>query len=101
MEPKGTTGAFEFPLTIVLDFLPDPTFVIDHQGKVIAWNKAIAQLSGIPAEDMLGKGDYAYALPFCGERRPILIDFAIRWDPDAASRYNYIQTAGGCLKAQV
>ena len=70
-------------LTQVIDFLPDATFVIDKAGKVIAWNKAIEIMTGIRRQDILGKGDYAYAIPFYGRPRPILIDFAL--NPDAAS----------------
>ncbi len=58
----------------IIDFLPDATFVIDEQGKVIAWNRAIEEMSGVTAESMLGKGEYQYALPFYGERRPIILD---------------------------
>ena len=39
-------------------------------GRVIAWNKSMETMTGIPAKDMLGKGNYEYALPFYGERRP-------------------------------
>lgn len=60
------------------DFLPDATFVIDREGRVIAWNKAIEQMTGIAKEDMLGKNNYEYAIPFYGERRPILIDLVLR-----------------------
>ena len=69
-------------LTQVIDFLPDATFVIDKAGKVIAWNKAIEKMTGIRKQDILGKGDYAYAIPFYGRPRPILIDLAL--NPDAA-----------------
>jgi len=31
-------------------------------------------MTGVKASDMLGKGDYEYALPFYGRRRPILVD---------------------------
>ena len=65
-------------LTDIINFLPDPTFVIDRYGKVIAWNRAIEALTGIKAEEILGKGNYEYALPFYGERRPILIDLVLR-----------------------
>ena len=58
----------------IIDFLPDATFVVDGQGRVIAWNKAIEEMTGVQKEQMVGQGDYAYALPFYGERRPILID---------------------------
>ncbi|MDM8542931.1 cache domain-containing protein [Desulfococcaceae bacterium HSG9] len=61
-------------LKYIIDFLPDATFVIDRDSKVIAWNRAIEEMTGIKAEDMLGKGDYEYAKPFWGRRRPILID---------------------------
>ena len=33
-----------------------------------------------PAEEMIGKGEYEYALPFYGHRRPILIDLVTRED---------------------
>jgi signal transduction histidine kinase/ActR/RegA family two-component response regulator/HPt (histidine-containing phosphotransfer) domain-containing protein len=64
-------------LSDIVDFLPHATFVINRSGKVIAWNHAIEQMTGIRAEEMLGKGDYAYAIPFYGERRPILIDLVL------------------------
>ena len=51
--------------------------VIDREGRVIAWNRAIEEMTGIAANDMLGKSNYEYALPFYGERRPILIDLVL------------------------
>lgn len=64
-------------LNEIIDFLPDATFVIDRDGKVIAWNRAMEQMSGIPKVEMIGKGDHEYALPFYGQRRPMLIDLAL------------------------
>ena len=61
-------------LADIINFMPDAVLVIDREGKVIAWNRAIEEMTGTTAEEMLGKGDYEYALPFYGERRPILID---------------------------
>jgi PAS domain-containing protein len=40
----------------IIDFLPDATFVTDKEGKVIAWNRAIGEMAGIRAADMVGKG---------------------------------------------
>ncbi|MEI6315427.1 MAG: PAS domain S-box protein, partial [Syntrophus sp. (in: bacteria)] len=64
-------------LADIIEFLPDATLVIDRDGKVLAWNQAIEIMTGVKAKDMLGKGDHEYALPFYGERRPILIDLAL------------------------
>jgi diguanylate cyclase (GGDEF)-like protein/PAS domain S-box-containing protein len=71
----------------IVDLLPDPTFVIDRNGVVVAWNRAIAALSGIASRDMLGKGDHEYALPFYGKRRPILIDLVLKPEDRWGEKY--------------
>ncbi len=79
--------ASERRLNDIIEFLPDATLVIDPDGKVIAWNRAIETMTGVKKEDMLGKGDYEYALPFYGTRRPILIDLALRRDSEMENLY--------------
>ena len=74
-------------LANIIDFLPDATLVIDNQGTVIAWNKAIEEMTGIKATDMLGKSDYEYAIPFHGKRRPILIDLALKPQEEVEAEY--------------
>jgi PAS domain S-box-containing protein len=74
-------------LADIINFLPDATFVIDRDGKVIAWNHAIEMMTSVPAEAILGKGDFEYSLPFYGERRPILIDLVLSGNPDVEQRY--------------
>ncbi len=77
-------------LANIIDFLPDATFVIDKEGRVIAWNRAIEKMTGLKAEQILNKGDYEYALPFYGEARPMLIDMANKPDPAFEARYDSI-----------
>lgn len=74
----------------IIDFLPDATLVIDREGKVIAWNRAIEKMTGVMAEEMIGKGDFAYAVPFYGERRPILIDLVLKPDKALETKYTDI-----------
>jgi two-component system, cell cycle sensor histidine kinase and response regulator CckA len=84
----------------IIDFLPDATFVIDTEGKVVAWNHAIEKMTGIKAKDMLGKGDYEYAIPFYGKTRPVLIDMVSRWDMKEAEAYKYVNTKGEALVSE-
>ncbi|MDP3565465.1 MAG: PAS domain S-box protein, partial [Methanoregula sp.] len=85
----------------IISFLPDPTFVIDSQGKVLAWNRAIEELSGISAADMIGKGDHEYSLWMYGKRRPIIIDLVLHPDQDAARLdYTTIHWEGHTVTAQ-
>jgi diguanylate cyclase (GGDEF)-like protein/PAS domain S-box-containing protein len=59
----------------IIEFLPDPTLVVDRKHRVIAWNRAIEIMTGVPKEDILGRSNYAYSIPFYGHPRPILLDF--------------------------
>jgi len=62
----------------LLEYLPDALMAIDTNGKVFIWNNAMEELTGVPAEKMIGKGNYEYSLPFYGKRRPIVIDQVLR-----------------------
>lgn len=64
-------------LSQIIEFLPDATFAIDSTGHVIAWNKAIAEMTGISKSEILGRGDYEYGYRLYGKRRPILIDYIL------------------------
>jgi len=87
-------------LNDMVEFLPDPTFVVDKDRKVIAWNRALHELTNVPKEEMIGKADRAYAIPFYGTRRPLLIDLI--WDPDAISHgdYSYFKRRMNTLYAE-
>ena len=84
-------------LADIIEFLPDATLAIDLEGMVIAWNRAIEVMTGVMKEDMLGKGNYEYALPFYGTRRPILINFVSMWDEEIEKQYSFIKKKGDTL----
>ena len=81
-------------LAQIIDFLPDPTFVIDQQSRIIAWNRTMEETTGVRAENVLGKGDWEYALPFYGKRRPVVIDLVNQWDDEVAKRYRNVKKEG-------
>lgn len=84
----------------IIDHLPDPTVVINADGVVIAWNKALEELTGVPAGDMLGKGNYEYAVPFYGTRQPILLDLALHDDDEVLKNYMGVKREGANLIAE-
>jgi PAS domain S-box-containing protein len=84
----------------IINFLPDATFAINPDGKVIAWNHEIEKMTGVSATSMLGKGDYEYALPFYGTRRPILIDLVLRHDKQIEKMYSNIYRNEGVFIAE-
>jgi PAS domain S-box-containing protein len=78
-------------LAEIINFLPDATLVVDKDGQVIAWNRAMEKMTGIKAEEILGKSNYEYAIPFYGERVPILIDLILHSQGDYEKRYGLLK----------
>ncbi len=87
-------------LADILDLLPDATFAIDKGGNVIVWNKAMEELTGIPAREILGKGDRAYSFPFYGEKRPILIDLVLSGDKEIEEKYQNVHWKGEVITSE-
>ncbi len=84
----------------IIEFVPDMLFVINTNGRVIVWNKTAEELTGISKKQMLGKGNYEYAIPFYGKRRPMLIDFALKGEkPDKRFGYKSVKYENGAITA--
>lgn len=87
-------------LADIISFLPDATMAIDAEKRIIIWNRAIEKMTGIPAAEMLGKGDYAYTIPFYGEARPHLMDLVFLDSGEIAARYPAITHEGNSITAE-
>jgi len=85
----------------IIEFLPDATMAVDREGRIIIWNRAMEEMTGMSAAEMLGKGDGAYIIPFYGEKRPHLIDLVFDDREDIASRYPIITREGNTFTAVV
>jgi PAS domain S-box-containing protein len=81
--------------------IPEATFAVDRRGRVIAWNRAIEELTGGLGADLLGKGSYEYAIPFFKDRRPMIIDLIFASDTEIEDQgYTGIQWTGNTLSAE-
>ncbi len=87
-------------LSDFIDFLPDATLAIDADGRIIAWNQAIEEMTGFKADEILGKGNYEYSIPFYGTRRPILIDLVLKCDKKIENYYRYVKRDKRALLAE-
>jgi PAS domain S-box-containing protein len=88
---RTTVRELKQRLADIIDFLPDATFAVDIGGKVIAWNRAIEDMTGILKGKMVGKSGYAYAVPFFGEPRPILIDLVLQDMKEIETKYHFFR----------
>lgn len=90
-QTNNLLDAYGFDLKGFIDCLPDATFMVDINGKVVLWNKAMETMTGVSAAEMVGRGNYEYALPFYEERRPMLLDIVMNPELDMAERYYLFQ----------
>jgi PAS domain S-box-containing protein len=88
-------------LSDIINFLPDATFAIDLSGTVIAWNHAMEKMTGVGSDQIRGKGNYEYSIPFYDSRRPILIDQVLIDDPATEARYPYVTKEGKKLFSEI
>lgn len=98
--PRHILHGAEDRIIDILNLLPDMILVVDLEGKVIAWNQAAEKLTAKTAQEILGKGEQEYAIPFYGFRRPLLVDLILnskhRQDPD----YPYFKQLNGKIEAE-
>jgi PAS domain S-box-containing protein len=88
-------------LNDIIEFLPDATFVINLEKKVIAWNKAMEKMTGIKKQEIIGQANYCYSVPFYNERRPVLIDFISGYSATEKSNYDFIEKNDDILYSEV
>ena len=88
-------------LADIVRFLPDATIAINQERRVIIWNKALEEMTGTPASDMIGKGDYAYAIPFYGKAQPQLMDLILEDQEDITALYPTLNREGDTLTAEI
>lgn len=89
-------------MTDIINFLPDATFAVDKTGKVISWNHAMEEMTGVKATQVIGKGDHEYAIPFYGIRRPTLVDMIFESSDEIKRKYyNLLKKEGNTIIAEI
>ncbi|WP_415714814.1 EAL domain-containing protein [Maridesulfovibrio sp.] len=89
------------PAVSILQFLPDPAFIINKQGVIVAWNPALEKLSGISAEDVIGKGEFEHIRIIHGKKTPGLIDVVNGCEEIGEIEYEAISRRGNALAAEI
>lgn len=90
----------ENQMSSIFNFLPDATMVVNNQGKLLVWNKAAEDMTGVKVQDMAYQDNYEYALPFYGYRRPILVDLVLQPREEWEKDYSSIQRKGDVLMGE-
>ncbi len=84
-----------------VEHLPVPAYALDTAGVVLAWNRALARLTGVSGEEKVGKNGGAHATPFVGSPGYMLADLAIDRDRPAPAHLSAIESDGDDLSARL
>ncbi len=98
-QAQGALMESEQLLYSILEGSPIPTFVIGKDHRIIYWNKALQELTGIPAAEVIGTSQQWRA--FYSEERPSLADVLVdqtiqdipRWYSEKCRKSKLIEEA--------
>jgi methyl-accepting chemotaxis protein len=85
----------------LINKIPVPLLVLDKDHKIRYWNKAVEDLTGVNAEEMVGTN--RQWAPFYDSERPVLADIVMTNPDDAHERYPNVEKSNlvsGALFAQ-
>ena len=71
----------------VFDSIPNPSFIMTADEKIVYWNKANELMTGWEAAQIIGKGNYESSLPYYGIRRPMVANLIMNEDAEWQSTY--------------
>jgi PAS domain S-box-containing protein len=74
-------------LNDIMDFIPNPTFIMTTDELITTWNQATVEMTDWKTERMLGKDNYESSLPFYYERRPMVANLIMYPDEDWEATY--------------
>lgn len=87
-------------LSEIIDFLPDATFAIDNNKCIIIWNKAMERISGLKANEVIGKRDYSHTVAFYGRIHPPIVELIFENDESVALQYENFHRDGDTIYAE-
>ena len=73
----------------IIDKIPVPLFVLDRNHRVSYWNKAVEELTGYPAGEIVGTN--SQWKPFYDHERPVLADIVMENPEDAHKLYSKVE----------
>lgn len=75
-------------LNKIIEFLPDATFVVGNDGKIIAWNREMEKITGLSREQLMDKPGVDVALLLHGNKEHSIIELMLQGCDDY-SKFGY------------
>jgi PAS domain S-box-containing protein len=73
----------------VVDFIPNPTFIMTTDERIVVWNRANEEMTGWKAEQLIGRDGYESSVPYYFIRRPMVANLIMK--PDETWEKTYFE----------
>ena len=73
-----------------IEHLPDPAFIVNQEGVLTHWNKAIEELTNTPKENVIGSQFEGYSKVIYGYSTPLLVNYLL--EEKAVPKERYLDT---------
>ncbi len=101
LQAEGARAASEQRLAEIIQWLPDGVMVADAEHRLVAWNRAMEEITGVAAEQVLGRSCAEVSRYFYHDERPVLLDLVLAGAGDGPpARYDYVAHDGERLSAE-
>lgn len=86
-------------LADIIDFLPYPIYVVDTAEKIIAWNRAMVDMTGVAKDTVMGNNYRPHISQFYNPSEPVLIQMVLdgmdrQGSPQAEDLQRHLQDHG-------
>ncbi len=88
-------------LTALVAFLPDATFAMDIGRRFIAWNRAAEDLTGLPADEALGRPIDHVMPAVLGGHGPCVLELVVDETLEVPSHYTNVRREGDVFSAEM
>jgi len=100
-DAEGQVVTLRKEITDIIDLFSDAALVIDSASRVVAWNRAIEDITGVNRQTALGSEDFTPAIPFYGTSRPLLLNLIGAADTELEALYPSAKRNGHVIRAEV
>jgi CheY-like chemotaxis protein/lipoprotein NlpI len=95
-------GSSQKVLEDAINFFSEPAYAVDHEGKIVAWNSAIAEFTGTDPAAAKGRRSQDVSANFFGGRALLLTDLVLEKDEILTrNRYRNIKRNNGTILATI
>lgn len=85
----------------IIEFFPDPTYILGRDRNILGWNTAMEEMSSIKKPDILGKNALTHLKEIYGTSRPMLIDLLDKSENEISTPHLNMRKTSASVSSEI